>query len=70
MKFPEKVNMCSFSDAVLTGSDISDPKKDIRGCYFDATTEAEDVEELKRRAIPSEDEDDDWICEGKPDADL
>jgi uncharacterized protein YjbI with pentapeptide repeats len=60
-KFPEKVNMCSFSDAVLTGSDISDPKKDIQGCYFDATTEAEDVEELKRRAIPPEDEDDDWM---------
>lgn len=56
-KFPEKVNMCSFSDAVLTGSDISDPKKDIQGCYFDATTEADDVEELKRRAIPPEDED-------------
>lgn len=62
-KFPEKVNMCSFSDAVLTGSDISDPKKDIQGCYFDATTEAEDVEELKRRAIPPEDDDDDddWM---------
>ena len=60
-KFPEKVNMCSFSDAVLTGSDISDPKKDIQGCYFDATTEAEDVEELKRRAIPPED-DDDWMA--------
>lgn len=60
-KFPEKVNMCSFSDAVLTGSDISDPKKDIQGCYFDATTEAEDVEELKRRAIPPEDEDD-WMA--------
>lgn len=59
-KFPEKVNMCSFSDAVLTGSDISDPKKDIQGCFFDATTEAEDVEELKRRAIPPED-DDDWM---------
>ena len=56
-KFPEKVNRCSFSDAVLTGSDISDPKKDIQGCYFDATTEAEDVEELKRRAMPPEDED-------------
>jgi hypothetical protein len=60
VKFPEKVNMCSFSDAVLTGSDISDPKKDIQGCYFDATTEAEDVEELKRRAMPPEDEDEDW----------
>lgn len=56
-KFPEKVNRCSFSDAVLTGSDISDPKKDIQGCYFDATTEAEDVEELKRRAMPPDDED-------------
>ena len=63
-KFPEKVNMCSFSDAVLTGSDISDPKKDIQGCYFDATTEAEDVEELKRRAIPPED-DDDWMAPAK-----
>jgi uncharacterized protein YjbI with pentapeptide repeats len=62
-KFPEKVNMCSFSDAVLTGSDISDPKKDIQGCYFDATTEADDVEELKRRAIPPEDDDDDdWMA--------
>jgi uncharacterized protein YjbI with pentapeptide repeats len=60
-KFPEKVNMCSFSDAVLTGSDISDTTKDIQGCYFDATTEAEDVEELKRRAIPPED-DDDWMA--------
>ena len=59
-KFPENVNMCSFSDAVLTGSDISDPKKNIQGCYFDETTEAEDVEELKRRAIPPEDEDEDW----------
>jgi uncharacterized protein YjbI with pentapeptide repeats len=59
-KFPEKVNMCSFSDAVLTGSDISDPKKDIQGCYFDATTEADDVEELKRRAMPPDDEDEDW----------
>jgi uncharacterized protein YjbI with pentapeptide repeats len=58
-KFPEKVNMCSFADAVLTGSDISDPKKDIQGCYFDANTEAEDVGELKRRAIPPEDEDED-----------
>ena len=57
VKFPEKVNMCSFSDAILTGSDISDPKKDIQGCYFDASTEADDVEELKRRAIPPEDED-------------
>jgi len=57
VKFPEKVNMCSFSDAVLTGSDISDSTKDIQGCYFDATTEAENVEELKRRAIPPEDED-------------
>jgi len=55
-KFPEKVNMCSFSDAVLTGSDISDPKKDIQGCHFDKTTEAEDVEELKRRAMPSDDD--------------
>jgi uncharacterized protein YjbI with pentapeptide repeats len=65
-KFPEKVNMCSFSDAVLTGSDISDPKKDIQGCYFDATTEAEDVEELKRRAIPPEDDDDDdWMSHVK-----
>jgi uncharacterized protein YjbI with pentapeptide repeats len=64
-KFPEKVNMCSFSDAVLTGSDISDPKKDIQGCYFDATTEAEDVEELKRRAIPPEDDDDDWMSPAK-----
>ena len=63
-KFPEKVNMCSFADAVLTGSDISDPKKDIQGCYFDATTEAEDVEELKRRAIPPED-DDDWMAPAK-----
>ena len=63
-KFPEKVNRCSFSDAVLTGSDISDPKKDIQGCYFDATTEAEDVEELKRRAIPPED-DDDWMAPAK-----
>jgi uncharacterized protein YjbI with pentapeptide repeats len=63
-KFPEKVNRCSFSDAVLTGSDISDPKKDIQGCYFDATTEAEDVEELKRRAIPPED-DDDWMATAK-----
>ena len=58
-KFPEKVNMCSFADAVLTGSDISDPTKNIQGCYFDETTEAEDVEELKRRAIPPED-DEDW----------
>ena len=58
-KFPEKVNTCSFADAVLTGSDISDPKKNIQGCYFDATTEAEDVEDLKRRAIPPED--DDWM---------
>jgi len=64
-KFPEKVNMCSFSDAVLTGSDISDPKKDIQGCYFDATTEAEDVEELKRRAIPPEDDDEDWNSPAK-----
>ena len=63
-KFPEKVNRCSFSDAVLTGSDISDPKKDIQGCYFDATTEAEDVEELKRRAMPPED-DDDWMAPAK-----
>ena len=58
-KFPEKVNMCSFADAVLTGSDISDPTKNIQGCYFDENTEAEDVEELKRRAIPPEDEDED-----------
>ena len=60
-KFPENVNMCSFADAVLTGSDISDPKKNIQGCYFDENTEAEDVEELKRRAIPPEDEDEDWM---------
>lgn len=59
-KFPEKVNMCSFADAVLTGSDISDPTKNIQGCYFDEHTEAEDVEELKRRAIPPDD-DEDWV---------
>jgi uncharacterized protein YjbI with pentapeptide repeats len=58
--FPNKVNMCSFADAVLTGSNISDPRIDIQGCYFDEKTEAEDVDELKKRATPIDEDDDEW----------
>lgn len=58
--FPEKVNMCGFGDAVLTGSNISDPRIDILGCYFDANTEAEDVDSLIKRATPIDEDDDEW----------
>jgi len=58
--FPEKVSMCSFGDAVLTASNISDPKIDIQGCYFDANTEAEDVNSLIKRATPIDEDEDEW----------
>ena len=59
-QFPINTQNCNFSDTYLIGSNISDPQINIEGCYFDELVDADDLADLKRRALGPDDEDEEW----------
>jgi len=59
-QFPINTQNCNFSDTYLIGSNISDPQINIEGSYFDELVDADDLADLKRRALGPEEEDEEW----------